>query len=159
MSREKKGFTLVEVLIVVVILALLAGLVVPRLLSQPEKAIIAEAQHTLGIIRRGQITNYSLTNSYIAFTCTTAVCTEEATDLARLGLSAITGGSKFLYSCETTSNTCQAKRVGGDYGDATVTLEIEDGDFSCGPASPGAGKKAYQLFDSSDAKKGCTTAG
>jgi len=36
--RDKRGFTLIEILVVVVILGILAGIVVPRLLDEPEKA-------------------------------------------------------------------------------------------------------------------------
>lgn len=36
--HNQRGFTLIEILVVVVILGILAGIVVPRLLSEPEKA-------------------------------------------------------------------------------------------------------------------------
>ena len=35
---NQKGFTLIEIMVVVVILGILAGIVVPRLLDEPEKA-------------------------------------------------------------------------------------------------------------------------
>ena len=48
----KKGFTLVEVLIVVVIIAILASLIVPRMLMQTGKAQAAEALQIVGTITR-----------------------------------------------------------------------------------------------------------
>lgn len=36
--RNSKGFTLIEIMVVVVILGILAGIVVPRLLDRPEEA-------------------------------------------------------------------------------------------------------------------------
>lgn len=36
--RDQKGFTLIEIMVVVIILGLLAGLVLPRILGQEEKA-------------------------------------------------------------------------------------------------------------------------
>ena len=36
--NNQRGFTLIEILVVVVILGILAGIVVPRLLGEPEKA-------------------------------------------------------------------------------------------------------------------------
>jgi prepilin-type N-terminal cleavage/methylation domain-containing protein len=48
----KKGFTLVEVLIVVVIIAILASLIVPRMLMQTDKAKAAEALQMLGAMKR-----------------------------------------------------------------------------------------------------------
>lgn len=38
LNKNQKGFTLIEIMVVVVILGILAGIVVPRLLDQPEKA-------------------------------------------------------------------------------------------------------------------------
>ncbi|MCG6872017.1 MAG: type II secretion system major pseudopilin GspG [Gammaproteobacteria bacterium] len=46
---QQRGFTLIEIMVVVVIIGLLATLVVPRLLDQQEKA--------LGVKARGDITN------------------------------------------------------------------------------------------------------
>jgi general secretion pathway protein G len=42
--RNQRGFTLIEILVVVVILGILAGIVVPRLLGEPEKARRTKAE-------------------------------------------------------------------------------------------------------------------
>ena len=49
-----KGFTLLEILIVIVILAIMAALVVPRMMSRSNTAYVAEAQRTLGSMKRMQ---------------------------------------------------------------------------------------------------------
>ena len=69
MIKRKKGFTLTEVLIVVVILAVLAALVLPRFFGQSERAIVSEAVGMLSAIRQGEA-SYKLENNgnYIATT-------------------------------------------------------------------------------------------
>jgi len=52
-QSAKKGFTLVEVMIVVVIIGILAALIVPRMASQIGKARLAEALQMFGTMKRG----------------------------------------------------------------------------------------------------------
>lgn len=54
MKNIEKGFTLAELLIVVVILGILAGVALPRFFPQSEKAKVAEAIGFLGAIRSGE---------------------------------------------------------------------------------------------------------
>jgi general secretion pathway protein G len=42
--RDRKGFTLIEIMVVVVILGILAAIVVPRLLERPEEARVVKAK-------------------------------------------------------------------------------------------------------------------
>ncbi|ROR29568.1 type II secretion system major pseudopilin GspG [Inmirania thermothiophila] len=42
--RRAQGFTLIEVMVVVIILGILAALVVPRIMDQPERARVTKAQ-------------------------------------------------------------------------------------------------------------------
>jgi len=46
-AREQRGFTLLEVMVVVVILGILAALVVPKIISRPDEARVIAAKHDL----------------------------------------------------------------------------------------------------------------
>lgn len=43
-ARAERGFTLIEVMVVVVILSILAAIIVPRIMDRPDKARIVKAQ-------------------------------------------------------------------------------------------------------------------
>jgi len=48
--REARGFTLIEIMVVVVILAILAALIVPRIMSRPDEARVIAAQQDIRTI-------------------------------------------------------------------------------------------------------------
>ncbi len=64
MIRNKRGFTLLEVLIVLVILGVLAGLAVPVYTAQLERARAAEAIQMLGAIRSSMVRYYGNNGTY-----------------------------------------------------------------------------------------------
>ena len=49
-TQLQKGFTLIELMVVVVILAVLAGLVVPKLMERPDEARIVKAKQDISSI-------------------------------------------------------------------------------------------------------------
>ena len=65
-NRWLTGFTLVEILVVIVILGVLAGLMVPRFTGQGEKARVAEAIQVLSAMRRGALVYFNEYGSYPA---------------------------------------------------------------------------------------------
>ena len=143
-KRKIKGFTLVEVLIVVAIIGILATLIVPRFLSQPERAVIGEAQQMLGAIRRAQATYMDSTGN-AALNVLVSTNSPNTIEWNRLGFQPLSSGSKFTYTCGSTS--CQADRIGGS-AFATITINYGTGQYACGGG--------YTLLDPSDTSKGCT---
>lgn len=61
---RSKGFTLIEVLIVVVILAILAAMLIPRLVGQVDRAAAAEAFQMIGAIRKASEQTRALAGDY-----------------------------------------------------------------------------------------------
>jgi general secretion pathway protein G len=61
--RTQKGFTLIEIMVVVVILGILAGIVVPRLLDRPEEARRTKAAVQIKALEEA-ISLFKLDNGY-----------------------------------------------------------------------------------------------
>jgi len=48
--NNQKGFTMIEIMVVVVILGILAGVVVPRIMDNPDKARVAKAKQDIAAL-------------------------------------------------------------------------------------------------------------
>ncbi len=59
--RRLRGFTLIEVMVVVVILSILAAVVVPRIMDNPDKARVVKAKQDIRVIKN-QMDLYRLHN-------------------------------------------------------------------------------------------------
>lgn len=121
--KNRKGFTLIEVLIVVVIIAILASLVLPRFLAQPEKAIIAEGMQVLGALKRAQLTQMDLDNTSKWKAITEAT---NETQMSAIGMRALPASKFFDYTCDEATSKCQAARK-----ESTATITISANGFTC----------------------------
>jgi len=65
--RNQRGFTLIEIMVVVVILGILAAVVVPRLLDRPDEARITKAKTDIKGIEQA-LGMYKLDNGYFPTT-------------------------------------------------------------------------------------------
>jgi prepilin-type N-terminal cleavage/methylation domain-containing protein len=115
--RKQKGFTLIEILIVVVIIAILAALILPRFLAQPEKAVLAEANQMLGAIARAQNV-YGDSNNATAGTWV-AVASATVADWNKIGMQ-MPATTNFTYAC--TASSCTATRGSGNYAACEIDL-------------------------------------
>ncbi|MDD5595937.1 MAG: prepilin-type N-terminal cleavage/methylation domain-containing protein [Candidatus Omnitrophica bacterium] len=66
----KKGFTLLELIIVIVIIGVLATAALGKYIQAVEKARAAEGKHILGILREAQLRYYAENNPNYAAACT-----------------------------------------------------------------------------------------
>lgn len=159
--KRIKGFTLAELLITIIILAILAAIVVPGFVAQIEIAKIAEAQHVLGAMAHAELTMNELTqSSWIVPVDSDPAFPNEYANWIKIGMQppALTN---FRYRCDL-SGYCEAERQpspnpSGIYN--VIQLGVLAGnsqgipprEFRCGPANG-----AYELRNPSDPTKGCT---
>ncbi len=116
---NKNGFTLIEVLIVVIIIAVLAGLAVPMFRGTVEKSRKTEAEGVLSATRHSELRYFAANNTY-----TTTVASLDYNPTA-----ADTSGQTvhFTYTIPTggaTTLTVTATRNTVDGGDGTSTVSI-----------------------------------
>lgn len=55
LRKKNAGFTLAELLMVIVIIGVLGSIAIPRFFPQKEKAVVAEAVNMIGAIRQGEL--------------------------------------------------------------------------------------------------------
>ncbi|MBN1793860.1 MAG: prepilin-type N-terminal cleavage/methylation domain-containing protein [Candidatus Omnitrophica bacterium] len=114
---KNRGFTLIEVLIVVIILGILASIAVPQYANSIEKAKTGEAKTNLGSILTGEKLYYLEWESYV-----------NATDMSAINaiLDVDISGRYFAYEvCGATDLgfTAIATRNGGPWHGQTITMD------------------------------------
>lgn len=119
--------TLTEALIVVVILATLATLVLPRFFGQEERGVAAEAIANLSVVRQAEAA-YHLEHSAYTGNMT----------LLDIDDPSIVAGRKFNYTVDAATGAVTATRVGGgaDFNGKQIILHMNGtwgGDHSFKP--------------------------
>lgn len=156
---KKTGFTLAEVLIVIVIISVMASLVIPRFLGQTEKAKTAEAINMMSAIRRGMI-NYLDANANVYPAAISAHCGGSGAGGAQVDASIdsiqklfgvkvpICNDSSWSYSTDDAGKiTATRKKKGTETGQGSGSISLSDtgiwtgsGDYCNANCSPGEGK-------------------
>ena len=107
---NRHGFTLVEVLIVVIIIGILSSIGIPQFASSIEKAKGGEARAGLGHIQTGEKIYYAEREKY-------------STDLADLDISLTQRYWTFVITTTPTSFTATATRSGGIRSGQTIWMD------------------------------------
>jgi prepilin-type N-terminal cleavage/methylation domain-containing protein len=108
---NRKGFTLVEVLIVVIIIGILASIGIPQFAASIEKAKGGEARAGLGHIQTGEKVYYAENEFY-------------TTNTADLDITLTQKYWAFSINTPTsTTYTATATRSGGTHNDQTLTMD------------------------------------
>ena len=122
----RKGFTLLELLMVVIILGILIAIALPRYLGVVERGKAAEALNLLGTLRSSQLRYYALNDEY-------------ATSPADLDADWTT--LKYFKTVEgadsATSPTYIARVTRDATGNEYMIAIDEDGNISCSGGSSG----------------------
>lgn len=118
LKNNKSGFTLLEVIIVIIIVGVLASLALPRFFSTVEFSKSSEALMSLSALRD------SMERCYLGSGGTYAGCTLASLDITNPGTSP---GARFAYtngSLSATGYTVRATRNTADGGDGTSMITL-----------------------------------
>jgi len=114
--RDQRGFSLIELIIVVAVIAILAAIMIPNFLSQRQRAADARAMDAIANVRKGLGMFAADTGNYPTGTNWAAVRTAVAPYIALPATEADAGLSAFSYTATgtpPTSYTICATPAGG----------------------------------------------
>ena len=119
LKNKKSGFTLLEIIIVIIIVGVLASLALPRFFSTVEFSKSTEALNAIGVLRG------SIERCYVASAGTYVGCALASLDVED---PSATPGTRFAYSMPgvttATAYTIMATRNVSDGGDGVSTISL-----------------------------------
>ena len=120
----KKGFTLAELTIVIIIIAILAAIAIPQFIRVQERAKVSAAIAKLDMIRKAESIYHSLYDNY------TDDFDELATEVPEVAADRIntTDWSFEITNANETAFTAEATRQRGAYANKKVTIN-QDGEI------------------------------
>jgi prepilin-type N-terminal cleavage/methylation domain-containing protein len=134
-SNKKAGFTLVELMVVAIIVAILAAVAIPLMSANKTRAAATEAEAGLGTMRSALRAMYAETDSYIVKPGGGALGTGSATNIPGMRPSDLNGkyfqdGNYSITAIAATTYTLQATgSTNALVSGVTITLN-QAGDFT-----------------------------
>ena len=126
LDKNKSGFTLLEIIIVIIIIGILASLALPKFFKTVEYSRATEALGSLGAIRRAMDICYQPTRSYAPCNGFTALSIEDPGTIS---------GAHWTYGFPATGSdtyTVRATRNTVDGGVTTDTITIDQAGVKSG---------------------------
>jgi type IV pilus assembly protein PilA len=150
-KKDDKGFTLVELLVVIIIIGILAAIALPNFLSQGAKAKQTEAKQNIGLTNRVQ-TAYRAENSNFASTFdvlatgTLSGTNQSTTKSYTYDLSAAQDST--TITAKSTSDTALKAYAGGTLRFTNAGQQSVISSIICEAPSPGIGAASAPQLDS-----------
>ena len=123
--KDPRGFTLLELLMVVIIIAILASIALPQYLRVAERSRAAEALTVLAAIRSSELRYKSSEPSGLY----TTTFTDLDTDIPGFGVLAGAKSQNWDFSVDNTGAGAHAvaTRITGTYSGNTIFINLDDG--------------------------------
>lgn len=110
--KNQKGFSLVELLVVVIIIAIIAAIAIPNLLSSRRNANQASAKANLRTIHSAEITYFAANGTYGDFAALAATANGDLIDDSFTATSVVK--NTFTYTLTTGTNIYCAMAISSD---------------------------------------------
>ena len=120
-KNRKKGFTLIELMVVVIIVGILAAVAVPIFRGQTRRAIASEGEALLGSVRTAELAYYAEHGSYLDVSSG-----GDAND--PLGIDA--SKNKYFKSYSVSGTTATTTYTDGGGKEYQITMDIETGNIT-----------------------------
>jgi len=144
----KKGFTLIELITVVIIIAIMAALALPQYTRFIERSQASTAKNALDMIRKAEATYFTLNSQYLPCTSNSGSncnLTVEIPEVARVFN--YTAGKDWEYAVTSVSPfnnyTATATRRKGVYTSSTITT-TDTGVMNISGTANTTGKKIWE---------------
>ncbi len=125
LRKNKKGFTLLEILIVLVILAVLAGLAIPAYQAAVEKSRAQEALSALAAARQAMMRYFAINNTYMDMPAPALPIPADMSSGIDFNPNAAVGGQALIFNYVLDNRAAAtfritANRVGGPVGSISI---------------------------------------